>query len=153
MKEIEKPQYSFEASPDALVFEFDSVSENKIIRKVVIYEEIEGYDDLFQLGFGDLTLDGKIDFLAVSRNKDRDKILATVAQTMVIFFENYPNKLLYFRGSTSTRTRLYRSLISKFIEIIELSFKVVGLKADGSPEKFIKNQDYTAFIIQEYEKK
>ena len=56
MKEIEKPQYSFEASPDALVFEFDSVSENKIIRKVVIYEEIEGYDDLFQLGFGDLTL-------------------------------------------------------------------------------------------------
>lgn len=147
MLNIEKPHYQFESSPDALVFEFESISDNKTIRKAVIYEEIKGYDNLFQLGFGDITLDGKIDFIAVSKNKDRDKVLSTVAQTMLVFFDKYPDKMLYFRGSTNTRTRLYRSLISKFIEIIELNFKVVGLKSDGSPEEFIKNQDYTAFII------
>jgi hypothetical protein len=152
MIEIDKPHYLFEGSPDALVFEFDSISENKTIKKVVIYEALEGFENLYQLGFGDLTEDGKVDFIAVSKNKDRDKILATVAQTMVVFFENYPNKMLYFRGSTYTRTRLYRSLISKFIEIIELYFKVMGLKSDGSPEVFIKNQDYSAFIIYQHEK-
>lgn len=150
MIEIEKPHYSFESSPDALVFEFESVSENKTIRKAVIYEGIEGYENLSQLGFGDITEEGEIDFIAVSKNKDRDKILATVAQTMVIFFEKYPNKKLYFRGSTDTRTRLYRSLISKFIEVIELYFAVIGLKQNGSPEKFIVNQDYNAFIIYQY---
>jgi hypothetical protein len=69
---------------------------------------------------------------------------------MVIFFEKYPNKKLYFRGSTDTRTRLYRSLISKFIEVIEPYFAVIGLKQDGSPETFIVNQDYNAFIIYQY---
>lgn len=150
MIEIQKPRYSFESSPDALVFEFDSISESKTIRKAVIYEDIDGYDDLVQLGFGDITEHGEIDFIAVSRNKDRDKILATVAQTMVVFFEKYPNKKLYFRGSTDTRTRLYRSLISKFIEVIEPYFIVIGLKQDGTPENFILNQDYNAFIIYQY---
>jgi hypothetical protein len=150
MIEIKKPHYSFESSPDALVFEFDSISENKIIRKAVIYEDIHGYENLVQLGFGDITEHGEIDFITVSRNKDRDKILATVAQTMVVFFEKYPNKKLYFRGSTDTRTRLYRSLISKFIEVVEPYFIVIGLKQDGTPEKFILNQDYNAFIIYQY---
>ena len=150
MIEIEKPHYSIESSPDALVFEFESVSENKTIRKAVIYEAIEGYENLTQLGFGDITEQGEIDFIAVSKNKDRDKILATVAQTMIIFFEKYPNKKIYFTGSTDIRTRLYRSLISKFIEVIEPYFAVIGLNQDGSPEKFIINQDYNAFIIYQY---
>jgi hypothetical protein len=113
MQEIEKPTYHFEASPDRLVFQFVSVSDEKEIEKIVIYEPIDGYEGLFQLGFGDVTIDGQIDFLSVSRNKDRDVILATVAQTMVVFFEKYPTRKVYFRGSTAIRTRLYRSLISK----------------------------------------
>ena len=152
MIEIEKPHYSFEGSPDALIFEFDSISENKTIRKVVVYDKIEGYENLYQLGFGNLTDAGGIDFIAVSKNKDRDKILATVAQTLLIFFEKYPNKRVYFTGSNPIRTRLYRGIISKFIEIIELYFIVKGLKADGTPETFIKNQDYSAFIIYQHGK-
>ena len=69
---------------------------------------------------------------------------------MIIFSEKYQNKKIYFRGSTDTRTRLYRSLISKFIEVIEPYFTVIVLKQDGSPEKFIINQDYNAFIIYQY---
>jgi hypothetical protein len=42
MIEIEKPHYSFESSPDALVFEFESVSENKTIRKAVIMKQLKG---------------------------------------------------------------------------------------------------------------
>jgi hypothetical protein len=62
MIEIEKPYYDFEASPNALLLEFDSISNEKMIRKIVIYEQIIGYDNLFQLGFGDLTNNGQVDF-------------------------------------------------------------------------------------------
>ena len=145
MFNIEKPYYQFEASPDALVFE--SVSEKEIIKKVVVYEVIEHFEDIFQLGFGNLTEEGGIDFVALSKNRDRDKVLATVAQTMLIFFEKYPTKKIYFTGSDEIRTRFYRGIFTKFIEIIELYFEVVGLGLDGKGEKFIKNKAYIGFII------
>jgi hypothetical protein len=72
---------------------------------------------------------------------------------MVVFFEKYPTRKVYFRGSTAIRTRLYRSLISKCIEIIEFYFHVAGLDSEGQTEKFVKNQDYHAFIIYQHEKK
>ncbi len=147
MLNIEKPYYKFEASPDALVFEFESVSEKEIIKKIVVYEAVENYKNIFQLGFGNLTKEGGIDFVALSKNKDRDKVLATVAQTMLIFFEQYPTKKIYFTGSDEIRTRFYRSIFSKFIEIIELYFEVIGLGLDGKREKFIKNKAYKGFII------
>jgi hypothetical protein len=151
MIQIQKPHYEFEASPDALIFEFDSVSESQTIKKVVVYDTIEGIEELYQLAFGNLTEDGGIDFMTENKNKDRDKILATVAQTLLIFFKTYPNKKVYFAGSTPKRTRFYRSIISKFIEIIELYFHVVGLDENLNPEKFVKDRNYTGFVI--YEKK
>jgi uncharacterized Fe-S cluster-containing protein len=66
---------------------------------------------------------------------------------MLLFFEKYPNKKIYFRGSNEVRTRIYGSLISKFIEIIELYFSVLGLRIDGEFEKFTSTQPYVAFII------
>jgi len=150
--DIEKPHYNFEAAPDSLIFEFESVSDNKTIKKVVLYEKIEEYDNLYQLSFGDLISENTIDYLAISQNKDRDKVLFTVAKTMLVFFENYPKNLLYFRGSNDVRTRLYRTYISRFIEIIELNFQVFGLNKEGKLEKFIKNKNYEAFIISHYGK-
>ncbi|TAF97223.1 MAG: hypothetical protein EAZ32_16340 [Cytophagia bacterium] len=80
---MQKPYYHFETSPDSLIYEFDSVSEHKTIHKVVIYEPLE--DDMYHLGFGDLTAEGKVDYKIVSANQDMDKVLMTVVQTMLLF--------------------------------------------------------------------
>jgi hypothetical protein len=113
---MEKPSYQFEVSPDALVYEFDSVSSEKIIRKIVIYEALK--DELYHFGFGDLTPDGDIDYKVNSKNQDMDKVLMTVVKTMFLFFENYPDKQLVFGGSNEIRSRWYCQIITKSIENI-----------------------------------
>ena len=147
---MEKPSYHFKVSSDALVYEFESVSSEKIIKKIVIYEPLD--DDLYHFGFGDLTEQGDIDYKVQSKNQDMDKVLMTVVKTMFLFFEKYPDKQLVFGGSTELRSRLYRKIIAKFIENIELYFEVQGFMNDGEQESFQKNRDYYAFLIsQKYE--
>ncbi|MER0441478.1 hypothetical protein [Emticicia sp. W12TSBA100-4] len=142
---MEKPSYNFEVSNNGLIFSFESVSREKIIKKVVVYEPL--VDELYHMGFGDLVEDNTIDYSVKSANKDMNKVLSTVVQTMFLFFEKYPDKKVVFTGSNEIRTRLYRSIISKFVEEIELYFLVEGFKNDGTQEVFRKNEDYYAFLI------
>lgn len=147
---MEKPSYHFKASPDALVYEFESINGAKYIRKVVVYEPL--IEELYHLGFGDLTENGDIDYKIQSKNKDMDKVLMTVVKTMFLFFERYPDKKIVFGGSTESRSRLYRQIIARFIEKAELYFDIEGFITDGTQEKFQKNRDYYAFLIsQKYE--
>ena len=141
----EKPSYNFEVSNNSLVFSFESISETKIIKKIVIYEPL--IDELYHMGFGDLDVLGRIDYKVKSANKDMEKVISTVVQTMFLFFETYPNKKVVFSGSNEIRTRLYRGIISKFIEKAELYFIVEGFKNDGVQELFRKNEEYYAFLI------
>lgn len=142
---MEKPSYNFEVSNNGLIFSFESVSREKTIKKVVVYEPL--VDELYHMGFGDLVEDNTIDYSVKSSNKDIKKVLSTVVQTMFLFFEKYPDKKVVFTGSNEIRTRLYRSIISKFVEEIELYFLVEGFKNDGTQEVFRKNEDYYAFLI------
>lgn len=147
-----KPHYNFEVSSDKLVYEFDSKSDTKIIRKIVIYERLPDSEQFFHMGFGDLLSDGKIDYLVQSRNKDMNLILSTVVQTMFLFFEQYRDAKIVFTGSNQSRTRLYRSIISKFVAEAEQYFEIMGFTESGIQEKFQKNKDYQAFLIyQRYE--
>ncbi|MDZ7935406.1 MAG: hypothetical protein U5M51_10695 [Emticicia sp.] len=142
---MEKPSYNFDVSTNGLIFSFESKSQEKIIKKVVVYEPL--FDELFHMGFGDLTENNQIDYRVKSANKDMDKVLATVVQTMFLFFEKYPDKKVIFTGSNEVRTRLYRSIISKFVSEIENFFEVEGYKHDGTQEVFRKNEDYYAFLF------
>lgn len=147
-----KPYYNFEVSADKLIYEFESKSETKTIHKVVIYEKLSDLENHFHMGFGDLTSNGKIDYLIQSRNKDMSLILSTVVQTMFLFFERYPEAKVVFTGSNYIRTRLYRSIISKFVNEAEQFFEILGFTEDGAQEKFQKDKDYHAFLIyQRYE--
>ena len=88
----------------------------------------------------------------ILKNKDMNKVLMTVVKTMFLFFERYPDKKIVFGGSTESRSRLYRQIITRFIEKVELYFDIEGFTTDGTQEKFQKNRDYYAFLIsQKYE--
>lgn len=145
--ELNKPFYPYQLSEDALRFDFHSVSNTKRIHKVVQYSPIPDNDSIFQLSFGDLKDDDTLDFLTVSDNQDMKKILTTVIQTIFKFFELKPDKTIVFIGSTETRTRLYRIIINKLIDEMELYFNIIGIKEDGNQEPFTKNQQYLAFLI------
>jgi len=118
------------------------------IKKVVRFNKIDENPDIYNLGFGDEKEDtGELDGWVVTNNEDRDKVLATVAKTVVEFSNHYGKHYIYIKGSTSVRTRLYQIGISIFMEEISMDFDVYGSQG-GVFYKFQKNVNYDAFLIK-----
>lgn len=129
-------------------------------KKVVIYSKIEypkyfglpSDTDVYNLGFGDFNEEtGEINDEIVSRNGDTEKVLATVANTANEFWEEYPDSLLFFRGSQTEgekplRTRLYQMGINKYMNEISAIVDVFGFINDEW-EEFQINKNYNAFLI------
>ena len=143
---MNRPFYDFETSEDTLRFEFDSVSPQKHIRKVVEYTPLPDNPRIYNLGFGDLREDGNIDDLIVSNNQDMEMILSTVVQTIFKFFELKPTNTIIFLGSTKSRTRLYQIVITKYLLEAADFLTVRGIR-NGRAELFVENQNYEAFLI------
>ena len=140
-------RYDFVTNNSFLDFEFESEGPNGKIRKVVRYSPTNANGiTYFNLGFGDLDIQtGRINDLTTSNNQDTNKILATVAATVLIFTEHFPDVLVYATGSTSARTRLYQIGISvNWIEI-DRQLHVYGF-SKGKWKSFQKGVNYEAFL-------
>ena len=122
-------RYEFAVSESLIDFEFESNGPKGKIKKIVSFSPYnsEGIT-YFNLAFGDLIEEtGKLNDVAVSDNKDTMKILATIAATVLEFTQQFPDIIVYVKGSTPSRTRLYQMGISgNWIEI-EPFMQVFGL--------------------------
>jgi hypothetical protein len=139
--------YKVDTSQDFQTFEFESVGVKGSITKVVRFSEInvKGY---YNLGFGDKDpITNFISDLSVSNNGDSQKVLATVATTLYVFTDQYPEVTVIITGSTDARTRLYRMGITNNLEEIEKDFEIMGL-TETKWEKFQKNVVYRAFLVR-----
>jgi hypothetical protein len=136
--------YPFEASEDYLYFWFESKSNERRIAKVVEFAEIR--ENVFNLAFGDLDETGDLNDLIVSNNGDMYKILATVTQIVITFFSSYPDRQVYFTGSSQARTRLYRAILNREIESWSTMFAVKGV-VKGEPIPFQSSIEFDGFLI------
>jgi hypothetical protein len=137
---------SFDISSNATVFEFISTGPKGEIKKIIQFSPTRR-KEIFNLAFGNLRDDGTIDDTATNDNKDRDKILATVAAAVFDFTERYPSSYIFFTGSSKERTRLYRMAISLNYEELVQTFDIWGLKDEGEFEVFEKHRNYSGFLI------
>jgi len=141
-------RYIFDISPDVLTFEFESVGPKGTVAKVVRYTEIN-VRNIYNLGFGDKDpQSGYIDDLSITNNNDSQKVLATVARTLYVFTEQYPDAIVFATGSTVARTRLYRMGITNNLAAIEQDFDIFGLTTDEEWEPFRKNVMYHGFSVR-----
>jgi hypothetical protein len=141
-------RYEFQTSEAFLDFEFFSDGPKGPIRKVIRYtpRNVEG-TTYFNLGFGDWNdVECRIDDFSNSNNQDTQKVLATVAATVLDFTAVYPDMPVYAQGSTPARTRLYQMGISANLEEIEPFLEIYALKRDGNWELFKKGTNYEAFV-------
>ncbi|MCU0338343.1 MAG: hypothetical protein MUE30_00535 [Spirosomaceae bacterium] len=143
---MQSEYYNFQANSDALFFEFQSVSETKIINKIIVYTPIPNSPNFYNLALGDVLDNGEISDLTISNNDDLDKVIATVIQTMFRFFEKYPENYIYFKGSTPERTRLYRIIISKELNQAQKIFEIYGM-INATLRPFELNCPYESFVI------
>jgi hypothetical protein len=134
-------------SSDALVFEFISKGPKGDIKKLIQFSETTA-KNIFNLSFGNLNSDGTIDDVTTNDNKDRDKILATVASTVYNFTDRFPERYVFFTGSSKERTRLYRMALTINYQELARTFIIWGLRDSGGFEPFGKNIHYNGFLIK-----
>jgi len=141
-------KYPIKTNAGYLDFEFDSEGPNGIIKKVVRFSPQNSNGvTYFNLGFGDLDpRTGEINDLSKSNNNDRDKILATVAATVLVFTEHFPDVMVYAQGSTQARTRLYQMGIASNWEEINNLLYVYGF-IKGEWTEFRSDTNYDAFLV------
>jgi len=125
-------------------FRFESNYNGRKISKVIEYVKVA--EHTYNLAFGDINENGELDDLSVSANRDMEKVLATVVQTIFVFFEMNPEITLFFQGSTPARTRLYQIVITKEKANWTEDFLIQGI-CDEQIEPFESNRPYTAFLI------
>jgi hypothetical protein len=119
-------RYQLKISENSVSFEFVSIGRKGRIPKIVRFSPTI-YENVFDLACGNKHPEtGKIDDLAVSNNGDREKILATVAATIYFFTDKYPEAWIQATGSTNSRNRLYNMKISRYLEIVQKDFYILG---------------------------
>lgn len=147
---MKKDRYTYDANEDLAIFEFESHGPKGPIKKIVNYFEIGTWVDgmpIYNVAFGDWDLSSHaLDDSTISNNADSQKILVTVAHTIIDFMDKMGDVAVCAQGSTPARTRLYQMGINANIEEIALLFDVYGY-ADRSWSRFKSGKNYSAFLV------
>ena len=146
--------YDIDVSNEGKTYSFKSVSPERVIRKVIQFAPINKPDlvrlnvtAIYNMGFGDWDEDTKqINDLVESRNGDKTKVLATVADAALNFLYSHPTVAVYATGSTPARTRQYQMGLSEFHDEIINDYVLYGLK-EGVWQVFKRNINYQAFVM------
>ncbi|NML23215.1 hypothetical protein HHL16_20220 [Pseudoflavitalea sp. G-6-1-2] len=143
-------KYDFEANDTFDSFSFESQGKNGTIKKRIDYRafsRLPNGDPVYNLGFGDWTEETELlDDTSISNNGDRDKVLATVAYTLISFNEKNGNIPVYARGVTPAKNRLYQMGINANLKEIKTMFDVYGSK-DNQWVEFEPGCNYEAFLV------
>ena len=143
------PYYQLTIGESKSIFEFTSQGPKGDIPKIIVFSKISD-NGLYNLAFGDLdTKTGYVSDRVISNNGDSKKVLATVIQALYIFFNRYPTCIVISKGSTKSRTRLYRMGISKFRGQVNNVLFIMGRETEVSDwEEFQLNKEYISFAVQ-----
>ena len=136
---------------DMQAFEFLSVGTKGSILKRIEFIPTEE-PEVYSLILGDVNEEGEMDLHIVSDNGDRNKILATVVDVVDTYCTKYPERWVYFTGSTKERTRLYRMESSKYLSEAKEDFEILG-EINDDWEAFKKGIEYDGFLIRKKRKK
>ena len=136
--------YRFFDSNNHTFFYFVSEGKQGNVTKVVLFSLNE--DNLWNLGFGDLK-HGKIDDSIVTNNYDVAKVMQTIASIIYVFFENYPDRVVYIEPVDERRKRLYNLIFQRHFEETKDIFELLG-NTSYSLEPYSIEKNYNFFILK-----
>ena len=142
-------------STDRHEFKFVSNGTKGNLEKLVQYTPFDNDKDTYNLALGTILEDGSVDYKTLSKNGDRNKILATIASTAYIFSETFPDKKIFLTGDIPSKTRLYQIAINDAYDEISKNFTVKAYKPIKENEVVVryeienlkKGTNYDAFLF------
>ena len=139
-----RESYKLEIAQDFLVFKFQSVGNQGIIDKLVVFEELA--EGRYNLAFGDV-IDGVLNDEVISNNFDFVKTASTVVKAIHIFFNQYPSATLEIEAVDEKRLKFYNRIIMRRYWEIESKFRIAGI-IDGVKSPYFYGNFYQKFEIQ-----
>lgn len=116
--------YPYRTDSEKEVYFFESIGPKGQIGKMIQFDFMG--ENTWNLAFGD-RLDGHhFDDSANSNNGDLVKIMATVAETIRVFSERWPNRMIHIQPLDEKRKRLYNAIFSRHFHHIEADFYIFG---------------------------
>jgi hypothetical protein len=138
----------FIADPYFNRFDFISEGHKGMIPKRILFTPTR-WPSTYNLAFGDVTESGEIDDFRISDNGDRNKILATVVKVVEMYTIKFPDRWIYFTGSTEQRTRLYRMAVTIHLEELTDMFDFFAeVKGQVGFVRFQKGLNINAFLVK-----
>ena len=139
-------KYNLEASENNICFYFISIGRKGRIKKLIKFQAMNK-PNYFNLSFGDIIANDKIDDKRITDNGDSQKVLATVAYAVIKFTDINPDARIVIVPISLARTRLYRIGISNNLYEINKEFTLLGL-LNNKWEGFELGRDYKAFLAK-----
>jgi hypothetical protein len=137
---------NLQATDDFSIVDFISEGKNGQIPKRIVFTAT-GRTGVYNLAFGDIDENGEIDDYCIINNGGRNKILATVVSVIKAYSERFPERFIFFRGSTTERTRLYRMAIGLNLEELCAEFNIYSY-VNEEIRPFSRDIEVTAFLIK-----
>jgi hypothetical protein len=138
------------ASAEKLEFKFISIGPKGEIEKVVQFGQTDN-PEIFNLVMGNVLEHGAIDVKSINDNKDSLRILGTIEASIYEFTAQYPDRQIFYKGSTMARTRYYRMALTQQFNRISIDFEVFGVLAYGIgfiSEPYIAGKEYFGFLLK-----
>jgi hypothetical protein len=140
----EKP-YSFSLSRTEFRYEFESVSQEKVVQKVVLFTQTDS-PQIFNLALLDVLEGGKMSDVSVTNNDDLRTVIATVFKIIEDFLNKNQDRFVIFKGSDDRRQRLYRIVIGRELELLQQNFQIWGV-VDNEITIFEINKEINFYLI------
>ncbi|ACT96133.1 DUF6934 family protein [Dyadobacter fermentans] len=144
---MQEKSYPYTSNNARFRYEFTSVIDNKIVRKVVRITQTS-ISNVYNLALFDILADGTLSDISESRNKDLRTVLATVFRIVMDFYTQKPGAFLLFRGSDARRHRLYSIVIAREFNQLSERFVIYGLKNDVLCP-FTPNSHFDFYVIEQ----
>ena len=108
--------------------------------------------DIYNIAFGDVTETDTINDINESNNGDIIKVITTVMAAIYDYTSLFPERNIFFHGSTIQRTNFYKNILRRKHDILVPDFNIYGIIKTISgnyKENFdITEDNYVAFIIE-----
>ncbi len=124
----------------------------KRVEKIVEFTPLD-IKNMYNLGFGDLLANGKVDDKANTNNGDIIKVLSTVIHIIKDFTEDKPQSKIAFKGNTKERTALYQRILKTYLNVFNKEFFITALEGPvSSPVETVFDlgyeEAYLAFFVK-----
>ncbi len=134
-------------------YEFISIGPKGQITKRIEFTPLRkrGY---YNVAFGDVMKNGRVNDTVYSSNQDIVKIVSTVIDTMKDFLRENPTAKLVFTGSTDDRTEFYKRILTRYRRTLSAQYRITALtedeKGDMVETEFDADEErnYLAFLIR-----